>query len=165
MDPEKYAQRPDSIKQLRSCKTCKLVKSYSQFHASFCDNCVFEWPEQHSSAARTEYVESNTTLDFEGLVSLFQHHGSWVARWLDMQAKDEDQKPLKPGIYAISLPMESAHDTAEMEDAQFSGDIAGYSENGADGDNAMVLRHGEDASSESSDDLSGDSSSGDSDDE
>lgn len=33
-DGEKYAQRPDSLRQLRACKTCKLVKTIDQVRIS-----------------------------------------------------------------------------------------------------------------------------------
>lgn len=32
-DDPPYAQRPDSIKKLRACKTCKLIKTYDQVRA------------------------------------------------------------------------------------------------------------------------------------
>jgi hypothetical protein len=30
----KYAQRPDSLRRLRACKTCKLIKTYDQVRAA-----------------------------------------------------------------------------------------------------------------------------------
>jgi hypothetical protein len=119
------AQRPDSIKYLRACKTCKLVKTSSQFHAVYCENCEHTWPDVHTSAARTDYVESHTTTDFEGMLSIVQHSGSWVARWLEMNAKDDGHRPFVPGVYAISLPMEEARaaEPAAVSDGDASDDV------------------------------------------
>lgn len=59
----KYAQRPSSTKRLRACKHCKLIKNEEQFAAYGCDNCG---ADHDSKAAKREWMESNTTDDFEG---------------------------------------------------------------------------------------------------
>jgi hypothetical protein len=170
MEPasQKYAQRPDALKNLRACKTCRLIKTASQFHANYCDNCEHTWPDSHNAASRSDYVESNTTNDFEGIVSLFQHSGSWVARWLDMHAKDDDRAALKPGVYAIALPMEDAHAAADAESGRVADEDE--AEDGDDdaidsgGDRALRDAQREGAAMEdeggSSDSSSGDGSSG-----
>jgi predicted RNA-binding Zn-ribbon protein involved in translation (DUF1610 family) len=53
----KYAQR------LRACKSCKLIKTEDQFATHGCDNCGLD---ADSKAARREWMENNTTDDYEG---------------------------------------------------------------------------------------------------
>lgn len=113
-----FAERPDSLRQIRACKGCKLLKTASQFHASFCDNCTHEHPETLNAAARSEYVETRTTADYDGVCSLLQARGSWVATQLDMHTGDPERTPLKPGVYAISLPREEAYAAAEDADEE-----------------------------------------------
>ena len=60
------AQRPDSLKRLRACKTCKLIKTYDQFYQRYCENCPHDRPEQDTPGMREDYVKSMTTADFEG---------------------------------------------------------------------------------------------------
>ncbi len=59
----KYAQRPDGVRRLRACKSCKLIKTEEQFASYGCDNCA---ADAESKAARREWMESNTTDDYEG---------------------------------------------------------------------------------------------------
>ena len=66
-EDEKYAQRPDSLKKLRACKTCKLIKTRDQFYSSFCDNCLHSRPQETPNQnMREDFVEQETTADFEG---------------------------------------------------------------------------------------------------
>ena len=115
-----FAHRPDALSQLRACKNCRLVKTAAQFSKSFCDNCLHEHPESKSQAACREYVETRTTSDYLGICSLLQYQGSWVAMQLDMRTRDEERTPLKPGIYAITLPREEAYAAAEQDEAESS---------------------------------------------
>lgn len=64
MADAEFAQRPDSVKKLRACKTCKLIKTYDQFKSTYCENCPFTHPD--SDNAGSDYVDSSTTADFEG---------------------------------------------------------------------------------------------------
>ena len=61
-----YAQRPDSVKRLRACLGCKIIKTESQFLQFACDNCP--QPDLSNQAQRLEWMESNTTDDYEGSV-------------------------------------------------------------------------------------------------
>jgi len=85
-----YAKRPDSLRALRACTGCKLVKSFAQFVESFCDNCHARWSDELPSAMkmgdRLDIATERTTADFQGLVSMMRPSGSWVARWLRMRA-------------------------------------------------------------------------------
>ena len=38
-DGVKYAERPDSLRQLRACKSCKLVKTFTQ--VCYKEYCIF----------------------------------------------------------------------------------------------------------------------------
>lgn len=134
-----FADRPDSLRQIRACKSCKLLKTAAQFHASFCDNCTHEHPETNSAASRSEYVESRTTSDYDGIVSLLQLQGSWVATQLNMQLGDADSTPLKPGVYAISLPREDLYAAAEDEAADEEEDAEADESAGEDEDEAEPL--------------------------
>ena len=62
------AARPDSLKKLRACKTCKLVKTYDQFYTGYCENCPHKRPEVDNAGMRDEFVQRETTPDFEGYV-------------------------------------------------------------------------------------------------
>lgn len=61
-----YAERPTSIKKLRACKGCRLIKNYEQFYATYCENCPHLHPDRDGEGFRDEYVSSHTTPDFEG---------------------------------------------------------------------------------------------------
>ena len=62
--PSLYAARPDSVKQLRACKGCKLIKTMVQFQTGACENCPR--PEARGRGYLHEWTEANTTKDFEG---------------------------------------------------------------------------------------------------
>lgn len=60
------AARPNSLKKLRACKTCKLVKTWEQFHSGFCENCPHKRPDSDHVTVRDDFVAQETTADFEG---------------------------------------------------------------------------------------------------
>ena len=62
----KYAERPDSLKKLRACKSCKLIKTADQFYRNFCDNCEHTSSGEQDAGARRDFVDNGTTADFEG---------------------------------------------------------------------------------------------------
>ena len=66
VDGSRVAQRPDSLRKLRACRVCRLVKTAEQFYASYCENCPHNRPEVDSAGMREDYVETHTTPDFEG---------------------------------------------------------------------------------------------------
>jgi hypothetical protein len=66
-----FAERPNSLKQLRACRRCKLIKTLEQFSESFCDNCWAEWAGGENASSlkrgvRHDAAMDNTTTDFEG---------------------------------------------------------------------------------------------------
>ena len=85
-----YAQRPDSLRGLRACITCKLLKTLNQFADAFCENCQGDWaggslPSSMNRQEATELALEHTTDDFEGLVAMMRPTESWVAKWLKMR--------------------------------------------------------------------------------
>ena len=64
---------PSSLKKLRACLKCKLVKTENQFLKNGCDNCAINM----ENGGFEEY----TTGNFSGLISLLEPSHSWVAKW------------------------------------------------------------------------------------
>jgi hypothetical protein len=60
------AATPSSLKQLRACKTCRLIKTTKQFLEDACENCLHERPVGSRHADRDEYVQTKTTPAFSG---------------------------------------------------------------------------------------------------
>ena len=118
-----YAERPDSLRQLRACRYCKLIKTMHQFEKELCDNCWSEWtdgasPADTSDAKKRAAAEDNTTDDFVGQVAMLRPDNSWVARWLRMHKSElvsNARVSFKPGLYAISLPTDEAQQTQQDE--------------------------------------------------
>jgi len=75
-DTTQFAEIPDSDKGLRACLRCSLVKTFTQFVDSGCENCDFL-----GMVGENDKVHDCTTAYFEGTVALIQPDGSWVARW------------------------------------------------------------------------------------
>jgi len=76
---------PRSIKSLRACLKCKLIKSYTDFEKEGCDNC-----KDLEDVAVNQY----TTPTFHGMIAMMQPSESWVARWQRQDGKVR-------GLYAI----------------------------------------------------------------
>mmetsp|Transcript_6897 Transcript_6897/g.14362 ORF Transcript_6897/g.14362 Transcript_6897/m.14362 type:complete len:149 (+) Transcript_6897:113-559(+) len=84
-----YGQTPDSMKGLRACKRCGMIRSLAQFYDEGCPNCPFlEMLEARAA------VGECTTAFFEGTVAITDARSSWAARWLHVDG-------LVPGVYAI----------------------------------------------------------------
>jgi len=77
---------PNTLRQLRACLGCGLVKTTEQFKANGCENC-----HGHKDDAF-----SNTSTSFEGLICMMNPQKSWVARFQGLQDKVE-------GVYAITV--------------------------------------------------------------
>eukprot|EP01134_Creolimax_fragrantissima_P005514 CFRG5514T1 len=90
MDP--IASVPTSLKELRSCLLCSMVKTQDQFERDGCTNC-----EQylHLKGDRLR-VEECTSRNFEGIISMLQPETSWVANWQRLTRMNK-------GCYAISV--------------------------------------------------------------
>ena len=64
---------PTTLKKLRACNECHLVKTEEQvidnlikFKKNGCDNCG----------------EQNYTPNFKGIIAIMNPKGSWAAKWL-----------------------------------------------------------------------------------
>eukprot|EP00587_Corethron_hystrix_P010404 CAMPEP_0113304692 /NCGR_PEP_ID=MMETSP0010_2-20120614/4609_1 /TAXON_ID=216773 ORGANISM="Corethron hystrix, Strain 308" /NCGR_SAMPLE_ID=MMETSP0010_2 /ASSEMBLY_ACC=CAM_ASM_000155 /LENGTH=135 /DNA_ID=CAMNT_0000158945 /DNA_START=96 /DNA_END=500 /DNA_ORIENTATION=+ /assembly_acc=CAM_ASM_000155 len=86
-----YATTPNSMKSLRACKRCGMIRTHLQFHEEGCPNCPFlEMAEDQK--ATNEY----TTVFFEGTCAVTDPRSSWAARWLHVDG-------MHPGVYAITV--------------------------------------------------------------
>ena len=97
-----YADIPVDFKALRCCLRCSLVKSYTQFFENGCENCEFLGMD--GSKRMIDLCTSNC---FEGLISLLDPGGSWVARW---QRIDN----CVPGMYAVEVVGELPQDIKDQ---------------------------------------------------
>eukprot|EP00744_Colponema_vietnamica_P007683 GILI01011033.1.p1 GENE.GILI01011033.1~~GILI01011033.1.p1 ORF type:complete len:127 (+),score=21.52 GILI01011033.1:51-383(+) len=97
---------PNSTKRLRACLQCHLVKTHEQFYQDGCDNCHFFNMQNDKNL-----VESCTSTNFEGIISMMQPTESWVARWNRIV-------PYVPGCYCISVTGDlPEHCLSLLEDA------------------------------------------------
>jgi Spt4/RpoE2 zinc finger len=88
----------------------------AQFLREGCDNCARLNPLPDKESRRREWVESETTAQFNGVVALTAPDSSWVARWARLYEEDSSGNRVFPlrGVYAMSLPGE---DDAEADAA------------------------------------------------
>jgi transcription elongation factor SPT4 len=100
-----FAEIPDSDKGLRACLRCSLLKTFSQFVDSGCENCDFL-----GMAGENDKVHECTTAYFEGSVALIQPGGSWVARWQRIVT-------YVPGLYALAMQGRLPDDMLELCDS------------------------------------------------
>jgi len=75
---------PPSMKQLRACLHCKLIKTAEQFKEDGCPNCP------SSQGIR------DTTPTYTGTIAMMKPSESWVARW-------QRQESRMVGLYAMSV--------------------------------------------------------------
>ena len=95
------ASVPSSMKGLRACMCCGIVKTFEQFIEQGCENCAILELEGNS-----ERCNQCTTAFFEGQVAVADPQESWTAKWLRVDR-------FLPGVYAISIT------------GQFSKDVEG----------------------------------------
>ncbi|OQS07029.1 transcription elongation factor SPT4 [Thraustotheca clavata] len=86
-----HAEIPTTFRELRACMVCSLVKTYSQFYESGCDNCTVLNMQDNR-----QRVTDCTTAYFEGMIAMMQPRESWVAKWRRIGRH-------VPGIYAVSV--------------------------------------------------------------
>ena len=63
---------PTSLKKLRACLKCGLIKTESQFTKEGCENCHIQ---------RNEII-SYITPHFKGMIAITYPKGSWCAKWI-----------------------------------------------------------------------------------
>lgn len=95
------AQTPRSLKGLRACKRCGILKTYDQFVDEGCENCMFL-----EMADDPEKVNMCTTAFFEGQVAIMDPRASWTAKWLRVDN-------YLPGVYAINVTGTFSKDMVE----------------------------------------------------
>ena len=87
---DEAASVPKSVRNLRACLKCALVKTMDQFVETGCENC----PELGMTGKRNR-VEECTSTSFEGLIALTDANRSWVARYQDLKGVN--------GLYAVAV--------------------------------------------------------------
>ena len=80
---------PSSLKGIRSCKRCGILKTVDQFINEGCENCPFL-----DMADNPERVNLCTTAFFEGQAAIMDPRESWAAQWIRVDS-------FLPGVYAI----------------------------------------------------------------
>ena len=68
---------PSSLKQLRACTQCRLIKTENQFKKEGCENCGINPKEI------LQYI----TPHFKGMIAVMDPKYSWAARWLNLSKK------------------------------------------------------------------------------
>ncbi|KAG2766533.1 hypothetical protein JG687_00014512 [Phytophthora cactorum] len=86
-----HADIPNTFRELRACMTCSLIKTFTQFYDTGCENCAFL-----QKADNRQRVAECTSAYFEGMIAMMQPKESWVAKWQRIVR-------LTPGIYAVSV--------------------------------------------------------------
>ncbi|KAI9677507.1 MAG: transcription elongation factor spt4 [Caeruleum heppii] len=98
---------PNQQKHLRACMVCSIVQLQSKFLREGCPNCE----DYLGLIGSTENIEECTSQVWEGLITLADPGGSWVARWQRLDG-------YVSGVYAVkvtgTLPEERIQD---IEDA------------------------------------------------
>jgi len=88
---EAKATVPDSLRGIRACKRCGLLKTMGQFMDNGCENCPFL-----NMVDNADRVNMCVTPFFEGQVAVMDPRESWAAKWIRVDS-------YLPGIYAISV--------------------------------------------------------------
>lgn len=71
-----HADIPNTFRELRACMTCSLVKTFTQFYDTGCENCAFL-----QMADNRQRVAECTSAYFEGMIAMMHPKESWVAKW------------------------------------------------------------------------------------
>ena len=98
------AEIPDDFKGLRACLRCSLLKTFTQFEESGCENCDFLAMKDNS-----ERVHECTTAYFEGTVAVMEAQNSWVAKWQRIAT-------FLPGMYALDVQGKLPEDMIDLCD-------------------------------------------------
>eukprot|EP01017_Pseudomicrothorax_dubius_P045092 TRINITY_DN773_c0_g1_i1.p1 TRINITY_DN773_c0_g1~~TRINITY_DN773_c0_g1_i1.p1 ORF type:complete len:116 (+),score=24.31 TRINITY_DN773_c0_g1_i1:153-500(+) len=97
---------PQSLKRLRCCMRCYLIKTEEQFRNEGCENCP--------TMRQFGDINGWTTTNFEGFVAIMRPGESWVSRW-------NKKARVSPGVYSIKVYGEMSQDVMD----ELQGD-AGY---------------------------------------
>ena len=85
-----YAAVPNSLKKLRACVKCKLIKTAEQFLEKGCDNCF------DIEINGADDLQDATSTNFSGMIAMIEMRASWVA-------KRQGLTGLVPGCYCIDV--------------------------------------------------------------
>lgn len=85
------ASVPNSVKGIRACKRCGILKTTQQFMEQGCENCPFL-----NLADDIVQVNKCTTAFYEGHTAVMDPRESWAAKWIRVDA-------YLPGVYAIQV--------------------------------------------------------------
>ncbi|KAK5109242.1 transcription elongation factor spt4 [Meristemomyces frigidus] len=81
-----------ALRNLRACMVCSIVQTQTEFARKGCPNCE-EFLELRGNS---DSIAEATSQVFEGLITLSDAGGSWVAKWQRLQ-------DYKAGIYAVKV--------------------------------------------------------------
>jgi transcription elongation factor SPT4 len=80
------------LRSLRACMVCSIVLPSSKFNREGCPNCE-EFLELRGNS---DAIQDCTSQVFEGLITLTDPQGSWVAKWQRLTE-------YVPGMYAVKV--------------------------------------------------------------
>jgi len=83
---------PESLRGLRACIVCSLVKTANQFESFGCENCE----RFLMLKGDIEKVHECTSANFDGIIAACDQNDSWVCKWQSIDKKCK-------GIYALSV--------------------------------------------------------------
>jgi len=95
------ASVPSSLRGIRACKRCGILKTVDQFINEGCENCPFL-----DMADNPERCNLCTTAFFEGQAAVMDPRESWAAKWMRCDS-------YLPGVYAISVTGQFDRDIEE----------------------------------------------------
>ena len=87
-----FAPPPTSLKGLRACLRCGLLKTFQSFYDVGCDNCPFL-----NLSDSSDLVSRCTSSSYVGSVAVLNPHDSWMARYVHIGAG------ALPGVYAVGV--------------------------------------------------------------
>mmetsp|Transcript_548 Transcript_548/g.1132 ORF Transcript_548/g.1132 Transcript_548/m.1132 type:complete len:129 (-) Transcript_548:159-545(-) len=85
------ASVPNSLRGIRACKRCGILKTLDQFINEGCENCPFL-----DMIDNPERANMCTSAFYEGQAALMDPRESWAAKWIRVDN-------YLPGVYALSV--------------------------------------------------------------
>ncbi|XP_033225377.1 transcription elongation factor SPT4 [Belonocnema kinseyi] len=82
---------PKSLRGLRACMGCSLIKTVDQFELDGCENCPHLKMKNDRDA-----VQECTSTNFDGMVAAMCPEDSWVCKWQRINR-------FCKGVYALSV--------------------------------------------------------------